>query len=73
MRKTKEAKKKERNEILICFLYTLLRDRLSSGAVEILTQDAEKIKGKHPVIYSNKHIERYAVEIAERLLFEEER
>jgi hypothetical protein len=53
---------------LVVFLYTLMRDELVPGTVaEILTNQVEVCKGKDP-IYTNKHLEAYAREVAERLL-----
>lgn len=47
-------------------LYVLMRDELVPGAVERIVREVETTKDKE-TIYSNKHLERYAEELVERL------
>ncbi len=49
---------------LVSFLYTLLRDHLPAGEVELITREAEK---HHDVAYSNSYLAGYASNIASRL------
>ena len=51
------------------FLYLLIRDEVTSGVIERIMKDIEKIQdtGGNP-IYSNKFLADYAKSIADRLL-----
>lgn len=53
-------------ELLVCFLYTLMRDDVVAGRVEELVMGGES----HPPPYkfSNPHLEAYARELAARLI-----
>jgi len=58
----------------VAFLYDLLRDHLSFGKVERLVQVNEEIHREHnigDVHYSNRKLEEYARELAQRLLARE--
>jgi hypothetical protein len=54
---------------LTSFLYILMRDEVTPGAVERLVVDhVEKAKGSKLVTYSNVHLAAYARELARRIL-----
>mgnify|MGYP001558408865 CR=1 FL=1 len=48
---------------LVSFLYTLMRDHVTPGVVEVLVRDAQVT----PVEFTNGHLARYAQDIADRL------
>lgn len=61
-----------KNKKLVSFLYILMRDHLPSGAVEgIMENHVKKIDKKKPV-FTNEHLKAHAVELAERLLPDQE-
>lgn len=55
------------NESLKHFFYLLLRDELPAGQVEKLMRQMEDGRGLD-LKYSNKHVEGYASELANRML-----
>lgn len=55
------------NITLVTFLYLLLRDKLPTGEVELLLQNAEKGCKAGSVMFSNPFLEQYARGLAARL------
>jgi hypothetical protein len=56
------------SEPLVCFFYLLMRDKLPCGAVEDVLRLALDPTGAGCTIYSSKHLEAYARDIAARVL-----
>lgn len=52
---------------LVAFLYDLLRDGLPAGTVERFALEAEKVRRRDEVRFSNRHLAAYASELADRL------
>ena len=52
---------------LVAFLYLLGRDHLTLGILETLTQKACVVNVDNPAEFSNDHLARYALELANRL------
>jgi len=60
--------KGQRNEVLVNFIYHLLLDRMSLGALEATVRIAEGVAKADCIVYSDKNLENYAEETAARLL-----
>lgn len=52
---------------LTLFFYILLRDHLPSGAIEDIMEKHVEPHAQKDTVYSNKHMEAYAKELARRL------
>lgn len=52
---------------LVAFLYDLLRDELPAGKVERLALEAQKVRRRDEVRFSNRHLAAYATDLADRL------
>ena len=56
---------RRKNPKLISFMYLLMKDRLTTGVVEQLVMDVEKLDS-YP-IFTNKHLLHYAEELVLRM------
>ena len=56
------------NERLVAFLYLLMRDEVVPGRIAQLLRDIRAVEPG--AIYTNKHLEGYAREIADRIMSE---
>jgi len=54
----------------VTFLYLLLKEKLPAGEVEVIVNEAEINKGT-TVLFSNKGLQLYAEELADRLRLED--
>lgn len=56
------------NDKLVVFMYILMRDYLPCGSVaEIFRDHVDIIQSGEQQVYSNKHLEAYAIELVNRL------
>ncbi len=53
-------------EELVGFLYTLMRDELVPGRVVAIVKEGEQ--HPPPYVFTNRHLEAYARELADRLM-----
>lgn len=64
--RVKELETEPEAERLVGLLYTLLRDAIPPGRLEVLVRDEEE--NPPPYKFSNPHLEAYARELAQRVL-----